>query len=298
MFLEKATKGENQWYRYVLTLAITFIAIQIASIPVLLYSAYMNTGSILQSSSFLVPNTNPGLALVLFPFAVGVITLLICIRFIHQKKSVDILTGRNRFDIHRFLFGAGIWGIITLLSLLSQYLLSDKSELLFQFEPLPFIIMCVIVITLIPFQVAFEEFIFRGYLMQGFALLFKYRWIAILMTGIIFGLLHSSNPEVERFGYFNAMSQYILMGLILGYIAVKDDGIELALGLHFANNALASILVTHDSAALQTHALFKDLNPASSYWDPIIILIGGILFIWICDNKYRFFPKINIWKKI
>ena len=102
----------------------------------------------------------------------GVITLLICIRFIHQKKSVDILTGRNRFDIHRFLFGAGIWGIITLLSLLSQYLLSDKSELLFQFEPLPFIIMCVIVITLIPFQVAFEEFIFRGYLMQGFALLF------------------------------------------------------------------------------------------------------------------------------
>ena len=156
MFLEKATKGENQWYRYVLTLAITFIAIQIASIPVLLYSTYMNTGSILQSSSFLVPNTNPGLALVLFPFAVGVITLLICIRFIHQKKSVDILTGRNRFDIHRFLFGAGIWGIITLLSLLSQYLMSDKSELLFQFEPLPFIIMCVIVITLIPFQVAFE----------------------------------------------------------------------------------------------------------------------------------------------
>lgn len=298
MFLEKANKGENQWYRYVLTLAITFIAVQIASVPILLYSIYMNTGSILQSNSLTIPNTNPGLALVLFPFAVGVISLLVCVKFIHQKKPTDILTGRNRFDTSRFLFGAGIWSIITLLSMLPQYFLSNKSELLFQFEPLPFIVMCVIIITLIPFQVAFEEFIFRGYLMQGFALLFKYRWIAVLITGVIFGLLHSSNPEVERFGYFNAMSQYILMGLILGYIAVKDDGVELALGLHFANNALASILVTHDSAALQTHALFKDLNPTSSYWDPIIILVGGVLFIWICNSKYHFFPKINIWKKI
>ena len=88
------------------------------------------------------------------------------------------------------------------------------------------------------------------------------------------------------------------MGLILGYIAVKDDGIELALGLHMANNILAAITLTSDASTLQTHALFKDMNPSASHLDTLMMLITGILFIWICNRKYHFWGKINIWQKI
>jgi abortive infection protein len=103
---------------------------------------------------------------------------------------------------------------------------------------------------------------------------------------------------VERFGFWVAMPQYILMGLILGFVAIMDDGLELALGLHLSNNVISSIIVTHDSSALQTHALFLDTNPQASHVDTLVMLVCGIIFIWECNRKYKFLTKINLWGKV
>ena len=233
----------------------------------------------------------------LFTFAGGVIALLLCVKYFHHKKPTDILTGRNRFDVKRVFFGA-IWGILTIVLLGAQYGFGDTSNLVFQFQPFNFIMMCIVILIFIPFQVAFEEFIFRGYLMQGSILLFKYRWVALLLTGFAFGLLHGSNPEVDRFGFWVAMPQYILMGLLLGLVAIWDDGLELALGLHLANNVISSLVVTHDASALQTHALFKDMAPTASHMDTVVMLVCGVIFLWVCNRKYKFFSKVNLWGKV
>lgn len=300
MFLEKAYRGNNKWYFYLITLIIVFAAVQLASLPLALYVMFRNpeaalsgnTGNILAATS-----TNLGLALMLFTFAAGVIALLLCVKWFQHKQPLDILTGRNRFDVKRTLFGALIWGVLSFVLLGAQYGFGDTSNLVFQFEPFNFIMMCIVILIFIPFQVAFEEFIFRGYLMQGSVLLFKYRWVALLLTGCAFGLLHATNPEIERFGFWVAMPQYILMGLILGFVAIMDDGVELALGLHLSNNVISSLIVTHDSSALQTHALFKDINPQASHTDTLVMLACGIIFIWICNRKYNFLSKINLWGK-
>ena len=134
--------------------------------------------------------------------------------------------------------------------------------------------------------------------MQWSALLFKYRWVAVVITGVLFGILHGANPEVEEFGMGVALPHYILMGLILGFVAVKDDGMELSLGLHMANNIIAAITITSDSSTLQTHALFKDLHPTASHFDTLTMLVAGVIFIWICNRKYHFWGKICLWKKI
>ena len=238
------------------------------------------------------------MALLLFTFAGGVVALLLCVKFLHHKKTTDILTGRDRFDVNRVFFGAAVWGLLTLVLLGAQYGFGDTSHLVFQFQPFNFIMMCIVILIFIPFQVAFEEFIFRGYLMQGCILLFKYRWVALLLTGLAFGLLHGTNPEVDRFGFWVAMPQYILMGLLLGLVAIWDDGLELALGLHLANNVISSLVVTHDASALQTHALFKDMAPTASHTDTVVMLVCGIIFLWICNRKYKFFSKINLWGKV
>ena len=115
---------------------------------------------------------------------------------------------------------------------------------------------------------------------------------------LAFGLLHGTNPEVDRFGFWVAMPQYILMGLLLGLVAIWDDGLELALGLHLANNVISSLVVTHDASALQTHALFKDMAPTASHTDTVVMLVCGIIFLWICNRKYKFFSKINLWGKV
>ena len=85
---------------------------------------------------------------------------------------------------------------------------------------------------------------------------------------------------------------------ILGFVAVKDDGMELSLGLHMANNIIAAITITSDSSTLQTHALFKDLHPTASHFDTMTMLVAGVIFIWICNRKYHFWGKICLWKKI
>lgn len=298
MFLEKVYNGKNQWYLYVFSLLIIFTATQIGSLPLAGYMIYQDPSILKGGNIAAATSTNAGLALALLSFAVGFLAIFFCIKYIHQKKALDIVTARPKVDWSRIFFSAGIWGILSLVSLFIPLLIGDSSDIVFQFDPLNFFVLVIISLVMFPFQTSFEELLFRGYLMQWSALLFKYRWIALLLTGTLFGIMHSANPEVEEFGMWIALPQYILMGFILGFVAVKDDGLELALGLHMSNNILAAITFTSDSSTLQTHALFKDLHPTASWVDTLVMLIAGILFIWICNRKYHFMNKINIWEKI
>ncbi len=298
MFLEKVYNGRNQWYFYLFSLLIIFTATQIGSLPLLAYLAKINPHALLSGDISAGTSTNAGLALALLSFVVGFFALFLCVKYIHRKKYTDIVTGRRKVDWGRVFFAAGIWGGLSVITLAITLWNSNPADIVFQFEPLNFVILVVISLLLFPFQTSFEELLFRGYLMQWSALLLRYRWAAILLTGVLFGALHGANPEVEEFGVWLALPQYILMGLILGYVAVKDNGTELALGLHMANNILAAITFTSDSSTLQTHALFKDLHPTASWVDILAMLVTGILFIWICNRKYHFMHKVDLREKI
>ena len=96
----------------------------------------------------------------------------------------------------------------------------------------------------------------------------------------------ADDPEVKEYGFWLSMPQYLIMGLMLGLISILDDGIELALGIHFINNALTALLVTHEASALQTDALFllNDLDPVASL---ISISVASILVILILQRIYK-----------
>lgn len=298
MFLEQVHTGKNQWYLYVFSLLIIFTATQIGSLPLMGYLLYENPDILKTGNISVATATNTGLVLALLSFVAGFFALFYCVKYIHHKNTLSIVTSRPKVDWGRIFFAASVWGFLTLVTLLVPLIATDSQDIIFQFDPVPFFILVVISLLLFPFQTSFEELLFRGYLMQWAARLFKYRWLAVLVTGVLFGLMHGANPEMEEFGVWIALPQYILMGLVLGYVAVKDDGTELALGLHMANNILAAITVTSDASTLQTHALFKDLHPTASWTDTLVMLVAGILFIWICNRKYRFIHKINLLEKI
>lgn len=154
MFLEKAYRGNNKWYFYLLTLIIVFAAVQLASLPLALYYILKDPQAALSGNAnnlLAITNTNLGLALMLFTFTAGVIALLFCVKWLHHKQPLDILTGRNRFDIKRTLFGALIWGILSFVLLGAQYGFGDTSNLVFQFEPFNFFMMCIVILIFIPF---------------------------------------------------------------------------------------------------------------------------------------------------
>ena len=99
--------------------------------------------------------------------------------------------------------------------------------------------------------------------------------------------MHIANPEVDKMGYI-IMIYYIGTGLFLGIITLMDEGMELALGFHAANNLITALLVTSDWTAFQTHSVLKEVSePAMglSVVLPVFIIFPILLFIF--SKKYN-----------
>jgi hypothetical protein len=163
-------------------------------------------------------------------------------------------------------------------------------DYVYNFEFDRFIILAGIAIILVPLQTSFEEYMFRGYFMQGIGNLVRNKFVPLIITSVAFGLLHIANPEVDKLGNI-IMIYYIGTGFFLGIITLMDEGMELALGFHAANNLFTALLVTADWTAFQTHSVYKSIaDPASMSVNEIIVPVFVIFPILIL-----IFSKIYNW---
>ncbi|WP_420582927.1 CPBP family intramembrane glutamic endopeptidase [Reichenbachiella sp.] len=149
-----------------------------------------------------------------------------------------------------------------------------------------FLPLVLIAVLLIPIQTTFEEYILRGYFAQGVAGLTKNRWLAVLVPGLVFALLHAFNPEVEAHGFWTVMPQYITFGLLFGLISVLDDGIELAIGAHAVNNVFLALFLTNKDSVLQTPAVFEQLE-VYPMRDTITLVVLSVVFFIVLMKKYN-----------
>ena len=303
MYFEKSTIGNNKLWTYIVSIILVFLFSQLlGALPLgIVVSAVRTAGNIASTTGALDPvalgiDLNVFLFLMIIPFAMGLLGLWVCLGSIHKKKLLDIITGRNKFDWKRFFFAALIWGIIFLVATFASYL-NDPTSYEFQFQPIKFIILLFVVVLFLPFQTSFEELIFRGYIMQGISLIFKNKWIPLLITSILFGLMHITNPEIKEFGIAIMLPQYILLGLFLGILVVMDDGLELALGVHAINNIFSALFITHKSSVLQTPALFKT-NTIDPKFELIVLCFSIVLFIIVISRKYKWKSWKTVFNKI
>lgn len=279
MFLEQVSTKESVFWKYLVGSFILFCASIVGQLPftlgVLLKSYIEKTpypSSYEATMNFF--DSNLSLFLMLVSFVFVFFQLYALVRFFHKQSFIQIITSRTKIDWQRILFSFSIWAGITIGSTILFYFLYPQ-EFIVQFDWIPFLLLFIIGLLLFPFQIGCEELIFRGYLMQGFGNLAKNKWFPLLITSVIFGLLHIANPEVDKMGY-SILIYYIGTGLFLGIITLMDDGIELALGFHFANNFIAALLVTSDWTAFQTHSILKSASDPSVFFD--IILPVSIIF--------------------
>ena len=84
------------------------------------------------------------------------------------------------------------------------------------------------------------------------------------------------------------------MGFFLGIITLMDNGLELALGVHAANNIVAALLLTSDWTALQTNSIYRDISkdPKLELIQVVPLIIVFFIFIFIFSKKYKW----NNWK--
>lgn len=291
MFVEQGVKPENKFWKYIVGSLLIILASTIGQIPLLLAIVVkvFSEGKTMPTSGadlMNVVDNNLTLFLVLLSFAVAMVGFYFVITLFHKQTFLSVTTSRKKVDWKRILFSFTLWSIFTIISTVYSYY-SSPENFVINFQPIPFVLLFFISIVFIPIQTSTEEYVFRGYLLQGFANLSKNKWFPLLMTSVIFGTMHIMNPEVSKMGYI-IMVYYIGTGLLLGIMTLMDEGMELALGFHAANNLITALLVTSDWSALQTNSILKDIsNPAvgSDVILPIIIVFPLILFLM--SKKYN-----------
>lgn len=294
MYITQAFNVLHDWWRYLIGLLVVIFAVIIGQIPftvAVFFKAFESGENIFgmdetQMMGMLESNLN--LFLMLLSFAAGLVGVFFVVRTLHKQTITSLTTARQKIDWGRILFAFLLWGILSSSFVIADYYMNPENYQ-WNFKMAPFLILLLISVVFIPLQTSFEEYLFRGYLMQGIGVISKTRWLPLAITSLIFGLLHIANPEVEKMGYI-IMIYYIGTGLFLGIMTLMDDGMELALGFHAANNLFTALLVTADWTAFQTHSILKDIsNPtAAGFFDvflPVFVLFPILLFIF--SKKYR-----------
>ena len=183
------------------------------------------------------------------------------------------------------MFAFAIWAFISTLFIgIDVYMSPDDYELNFKLEP--FLILAIISVIMIPIQTSMEEYFMRGYMMQGLGLMAMNRWFPLVITSTLFGLMHIANPEVAKLGY-GILIYYIGTGFFLGILVLMDEGLELALGFHAANNLTVALLVTTDWTAFQTDSVFRDVSDPELGWDILIpVLVIYPILLLLFSRKY------------
>ena len=234
---------------------------------------------------------NATFVMLIAPLSIALFIVLFWAKFIQGQSLTSLTTSRPKIDWKRVFFSFSIWAVITVTMIVASYYATPEN-FVWNFNSEKFFTFLVLALLLIPLQTSFEEYLFRGHLMQGLGLVTNSRLIPLLVTSILFGLMHIGNPEVGKVGYI-IMVYYIGTGLFLGILTLMDEGLELALGFHAANNLVGALLLTADWTAFQTHSIFKDVSEPSAGFEivlPVFVVFPLLLFLFAKVYKW------NNWK--
>jgi membrane protease YdiL (CAAX protease family) len=291
MFINQAYKGDNTWWRVLVTTLLT-AGIFVANFIAYFFMTKEEMDEVYQSMSE-IPN-NLSLFINLSPFILLLGLLFLLVRVLHKRSILSLTTSRNEVDYKKILFSFGLIVLMTITAFAVSYSM-DSSAILWNFNPMKFAVLFLISLLLFPFQIGFEEYLFRGYLMQQIGIIAKNRWFPLLVTSVMFGVFHSANPEVAKMGY-GVMVFYIGTGFFLGIMTLMDESLELALGFHLGNNLMAALLITSDFSAIHTDAVFKysGVEKPVDMLNEMIVSIAIVypIILFIFAKKYNW----NHWK--
>ncbi len=299
MYFKSAWEGNNSWHLYLIGFLLSMGGYLIGQIPLtllLVYKVYSNTHlgpdditAFQENMNFqkFGISTNVGFLLMIIIFVFAMLGLLLALK-IHGKSLMSLITPNKKINYHKLLFGFGLWAIFMVVTEMISYYLHPE-EYTFRFSLSSFLPLLLISVFLLPVQTSFEELFFRGYLMTGLGRATGSKYLTIIITSVLFALMHSMNPEVAKYGLGTMMFHYFSAGAFLAIITVMDDSLELALGVHAATNMLGATLVTYSGSVLQTDTLF--LAQETRPWIMILYFyVAAITFYIICARKYNWAP--------
>jgi membrane protease YdiL (CAAX protease family) len=282
-FLDLANQGKTRWGMYLIGF---FVIGCIWLLGSLIFIA------LIFGSDFLsvTPNREPmdgsrpipdfiALCLTFFALIIG-IWLTVC--RLHHRPFLSLITPYKTIRWHRVWQGFKWQIACIILSVIIEELIYPGTYT-YTLDPAQFYTFAILVLVFIPFQAASEEFLFRGYLLQALGHLIRNPLMLILLNGLGFMALHSANPEIEH--GLPSWLAYFAWGAFLTLITLKDNGAELAIGIHVANNVFTGIFTNYEGSALATNTVFtaQELHAWLGFFSYILTTVA---MYWILFRNH------------
>ncbi len=282
----KPTSTTNQ-LGYWFTLLIICVAYVVGSMPsVILLSFCESPSSDIIQTLQIVYGKNITFVVMMMPWIAIFFSIIVASRYILKWSFSYLFTFRSKIDGKRFLFGFIVWFCISMVT----FYTSLNENVVFNFKWQSFLPLILVATITLFIQCTAEELVFRSFIYRWIGTSIPKGFVQVIVSGVLFGLLHGSNPEVATLGN-KALLYYIGTGIFLGLLVLLDDGIELSTGFHFANNLFAALIVSKNWQVFQTDALFIDNNPPSfTRIDSIFAFSGQAFFLLVCWIYYKWKP--------
>lgn len=284
-FLDNAKTGKNNWWRYLFTVV---GSIGLASVAAGLLLAFIVVVLTVLSHPVISPgmvnnliSLNNPLLIVLITgvtYALSFFLFYLLVRFLHHKNFKILINYGVGFRWGMFLKGALIWFVILSLLSLPDFILNPGAYQV-SLNSEAFYWLLVLSVLAFPVQASFEEILFRGYLMQGVSLISEKPIIPLLVTSTLFGLVHFFNGANLDQSISIVISTFII-GLMLGIIALADNGLETAMGVHIVNNLFVALIFNSADSGLPGLPSLITAPASSPYTGlPFLVLAAALMLI-------------------
>ena len=157
--------------------------------------------------------------------------VLLVVRFVERRRpgTLSSVTGRLR----------GRWLAVCLVPALAVSVLAglvgelvDPTEGTFAGWS-SFLGVAVVALVLTPFQVAAEEYLFRGWIVQTFGAVVRSPWPGVAVSAVLFALVHEG-ATASAWGF----ADLVVFAVALSVVTLRTGGLEAALALHLVHNAV------------------------------------------------------------
>lgn len=218
----------------------------------------------------------------------GFLAFVVIAQLIHGRPLRSLVTTAPSVRWRELFVGGATWaGLSLLLGFIDVLLGNGTITYVFDWRAwLPYVAVALPAIALIA---ACEELFFRGYLVQLLGRWLRSPWLVAVLTAALFALFHLGNPEFALASLPVALTPYFLIGLFLVLMTLKTERLELALGVHIANNLMALIVNTETTALPGPSVFLSTANPfttvsfltfliaAAVFWRLIVVPRGVLV---------------------
>ncbi len=278
-FIDLAKQGENAWWRYGLGIGVVlFFWLILGSLPFLAAVGWValdsNPNTTLDMETGALQGLDPILSDYLLPnlaFPLFLLGTLLVVRVIHRRPLRTLMTPKDRIAWTRIAKSFAVWFVLAIVTTAVEYALYPKAFRWTHVNPIRYLGFALLALVFTTLQTMTEEIFFRGYLLQGLGQLIRQPGVLAAVNGLLFMLPHTLNPEVAS-GVVLTLLYYWAIGAFFTWITLKENRLELALGMHAANNLFVALFVNFKGSALYTPALVM-----SDRLDPLYNLLSFIV---------------------